>query len=266
MTLSAKFKVLEKLAIDNSPALLTAVGVVGTIATAVLTHKAATKSERMLQDNLDQLIDIHGSANQIFKAGAYPDKKTKVKLVWKNYIPPVVVGGLTITSIVGSHRIGSKRAAALAAAYTLSERTFTEYREKVTQKFGESKHRQVQDEIAQDRINANPISESNVVIIGTGDAMCYDMLSGQYFRGSVEGIRKAANNVNYMILHNGYASLTEFYHEIGLAPTDLSEELGWNQDNLIDLDFSGVVGSDGQPCLAFRFQVKPIRNYSRIHP
>ncbi len=252
MTLSVKLKMLEKMAIDNSPMLLTAVGVVGTVATAVLTHRAATRLEQ------DRILPGIGDSPL--------SRKELVKNHWKLYIPPVVVGTLTITSIVGSHRIGSKRAAALAAAYTLSERSFSEYREKVVEKFGETKHRQVQDEVAQDQVNANPISESNVVIMGSGDVMCYDYMSGRYFRSSVEGMRKAANNVNYMILHNGYAPLTEFYNEIGLDPTELSDELGWNQDNLIELDFSAVVGSDGQPCLAYRFQVKPIRGYSRIHP
>jgi len=254
-----KFKHLEKLALDNSPLLLTAVGVAGVVATAVLTHRAATKSERMLF-NAQQ--DKHDKRTNEFDY--ILTRKESFNVVWKNYIPPVLVGTLTVTSIVGANRIGSKRAAALAAAYTLSERSFEEYRAKVVEKIGENKARAVQDEIAQDRVRANPPGE--VILVGTGDVRCCDLMSMRYFQSSVEGLRKAANEVNFQILHNGYASLTDFYNEVGLSATELSEELGWNQDNLLELEFSSVLAEDGQPCLAYRFQVKPIRGYHRIHP
>lgn len=257
ISLASRLKQIEKFAIDNSPTILTTIGVIGTIGTAVLTHKSATKASRQLDEDFRNL-DLHermGVSN-----------KDKVKLVWKLYIPPVVVGGLTITAVVSANRIGSKRAAALAAAYTISEKAYSEYREKVIEKFGDTKERNMREELAQDQVNRLPQNEGNVVIVGSGDTLCCDLFSGRYFRSSTEALRKAANEVNFLILHNGYASLTDFYNEIGISRTDVSDEIGWNQDKLLELDISAVVNEAGQPCLAFRFQVHPVRGYYRIHP
>lgn len=257
ISLAIRVKQIEKFAVDNSPTILTTIGALGTIGTAILTHKAATKASQMLADDFRNL-DMHEQMAM--------GKKDKLKLVWTAYIPPVVVGGLTITAVVSANRIGSKRAAAIAAAYTISEKAYTEYRDKVVEKFGDQKERNMREELAQDQVNRNPQNENNVVIVGDGEVLCCDLFSGRYFRSSVESLRKAANEVNFLILHNGFASLTDFYNEIQINRTDVSDEIGWNQDKLLELDISAVVNEEGQPCVAFRFQVHPVRGYYRIHP
>src|ERR1700741_3899925 len=139
---------VEKFSIDNSPTILTTIGVIGTISTAVLTHKAATRAEIIATDAMHDIRP--GKAD-----GPY-SKKLHLKLVWKEYFPPIAAGAFTITAIVFANRIGSKRAAALAAAYTLSERGFQEYREKIVEKMGANKEQAARDEIAQQQVNARP--------------------------------------------------------------------------------------------------------------
>jgi len=251
------FKQIEKLAVDNSPLILTVVGVVGTITTAVLTHRAATKTTffLMMEDEDRQQAGL-----------ASRTKKEVVEVTWKNYIPPAIVGTLTITSIVGANRIGTRRAAALASAYAVSERAYSEYREKVIEKIGDSKERAVRDEIAQDRVTKNPPAEDNVVIVGTGDVLCCDLFTGRYFNSAIEELKKAQNDTNYQILHNGYASVTDFYDRIGLPRTDVSDQLGWNQDKLLELEFTTCMTEDGRPCIAYRFHSAPLRSFDRLHP
>lgn len=258
MSLALRAKQLEKFAIDNSPTLLTSFGVIGTIGTALLTHRAATTAEMIYENEL---------SGRLKQTDPEPfTKSDRVKLVWKLYIPPVMLGSLTIAAIIGANHIGSKRAAAVAAAYTISEKAFAEYREKVVEKIGDSKERSVRDDLARDQVAKNPQSESNVVVMGTGDVLCCDLFSGRYFNSSVEELKKAQNDTNYQVLNDSYASLSDFYDRVGLPRTDYSEEVGWNQDKLLDLEFSAVIAEDGRPCVTYRFQVQPIRGYHRLHP
>lgn len=253
--ISFKLKALEKLAIDNSPALLTAIGVAGTIGTAILTHKAATKAAHKL------IVE-----DAALPAGApVLTRKEIFQSTWKLYIPPVTSGTVTIGCIVMANRIGTKRAAALAAAYTLSEKAYTEYREKVIEKIGENQEKKVRTEIVEERLRRDPLSESNVVVVGSGDVRCYELYTGRYFNSSVEAIKRAVNEVNYQINTHGYASLSDFYTHIGLPHTAVSDEIGWTSDKLMDVDFTSVLSEDGQPCVAINFQTGPVRDYHRFH-
>jgi hypothetical protein len=109
---------------DNATTILTGTGVVGTVATAVLTAKASfAASEKLILEEANYAVehDGHGGFNT----------KDKIKVVWPLYIPPVAVGSATVASIVLANRMSAQRAAALAAAYGLAESRLQEYRGKV---------------------------------------------------------------------------------------------------------------------------------------
>lgn len=255
-----KLKNIEKFAIDNSPTILTTIGVLGVVGTAVLTHKAATKAALIVREEEDKLWSTHPLPHTEVEG------KERVKLTWKLYISPVAAGGVTVGCIIMANRIGSKRAAAVAAAYAISEKAYSEYREKVVEKIGEAKERNIRDEVAHDQIARNPQSESNVVIVGNGNVLCCDLFSMRYFDSSVEDLKKAQNDTNYQVLNDSYASLSDFYDRVGLPRTDVSDEIGWNCDKLMELEFTTVLSEDGRPCVAFRFQAHPIRGYHSLHP
>lgn len=256
----AMLKQAEKFTIDNSPGILTAMGVVGTVATAVLTHKAATKAERILALEYDtRLRESRVPGDEVIT------RKESVALVWKLYIAPVSAGTITIGCIFGANHIGTRRAAAIAAAYTITEKAYEEYKERVVETIGESKERAIRDDIAQRRVDANPLNENNVVIVGTGDVRCMDTWSGRYFESYVEEIKRAMNQVNYLVNSHGYATLTDFYDAVGLSRTQESDEIGWSSDKLLDLTFSTAMSEDGRPCVTFTFTVTPVRDHRRFH-
>lgn len=245
----------QRLISDRSPLILTAVGVTGTITTAVLSGKASFKAADLIQRHNEEQ-DIHD---------LWMDPKEKVKLVWKLYIPPAATLALTISSIVFANQIGTRRAAAIAAAYGVSEKAFSEYKEKVLEKMGENKERGIRDEVAQDRVTKNPPVDSLVVMTGAGDVLCYESYTGRYFLSSMEALKSAQNNLNYVINNNYYASLSDFFDLIGLERTKLSDEVGWNSDELLEVNFSTTLAEGGKPCLVLDFKVVPIREYSRVH-
>lgn len=236
---------VQKLVIDSSPQLLTAVGVVGTITTAVLTGRAGFRAAQILAEQ-----------------DPYADAKLKTELVWKEFIPPAVTGTLTVVSIVAADRVSSSRAAGIAAAYSLTERAFEEYRNKTADHLGAKKERVLRDEIAQDRVQAAPMT-MQVVPFGA-DVLCFDEYSGRFFQGNMEDIKAAENLINHQIIHNTYATLTDYYSHIGLERTQFSDEVGWCSTELMKLEFSSVL-KDDKPCLAIGFRTEPVRDYYNFH-
>lgn len=255
-------KKAQQLLAENASTFLTAGGVAGTVGTAVLTGRASFKAAEIIRDKevaelAEELVDGEPPDHTMGL-----DTKSKVFLVWPLFLPPIGLGGVTITSIIMAHRISAAKAAALAVAYGLIERDFDEYKEKALEKLGVGKEQKLRDEIAQDRVNANP-PDKQVVILAGGDVLCYDMLTGRYFQSTVENIKKAENRLNHALLNHDYASLSEFYEEIGLAPTSYTDEVGWNsaRDGTVEVRFSTAMSQDDKPCVAVDFNTAPHPDY-----
>ncbi len=256
MTLSKLAKQAEKLITDNSPLILTAIGVTGTITTAYLTGRASFKAAEIIAEAENE---SYGFENRPL------DIKEKVNLTWKLYLPAIGVGSTTIVCIVGANRIGTRRAAAMAAAYSLSEKAFTEYKDKVAEKIGAIKETKIRDSIAQDKVDQKPVTQSQVIVTSGGEVLCFDVFSGRYFMSSMEALKKAQNDLNYQINNNYYASLSDFYDLLGLQRIPLSDDVGWNSDQLLELSFTTTMSDDQRPCLAINFHTVPVRNYFRLN-
>jgi Family of unknown function (DUF6353) len=248
----------------HSPTLLTAVGVGGTVVTSVLTGRATFKAANIISQE-EQVSLAEWREGETVKPPHEFSKTEKVKLVWKLYIPPVVSGALTIASIITANKISSTRIAALTVAAGVSERAFQEYKDKVIEKLGEKQDEKIRDEVAQDRINANPPRSGEVLIAGSGDVLCYDMLTGRYFHSTVEDLKRAENRINYELVHFMHASLSMFYEEIGLPPTPYTDSVGWNMNNHMEIRLSTVMSTDNRPCIAVDFSKPPIAEYADRH-
>jgi len=251
MSFSDIFKRLGRFTADNSPTILTALGAAGAVTTAVLAGKATMKVSRILYD----------------KEQFEPRELTrldKLKIAWPHYIPAIGVGCMTVGCIIMANGISTRRAAGLATAFALSERAFDEYKDKVVEKLGDSKERDLRDEIAQDRITKTS-NLGDTIIVGEGSVLCFENFTGRYFLSSMEELKRAQNNVNYKVLNDNYASLTDLYNEIdGLARTSYSDEVGWNTDRLLELVFSATITEGGKPCIVVDYHVSPIREYFRL--
>jgi hypothetical protein len=238
-------------------------GVTGVVTTAYLTGRASVKATRLI-DEVEKLHADHRKANGPDDENSPLTSKEKFMLVWPHYVAPVGVGCTTITAIIMSNHTASKKIAALTVASGISERAFQEYKAKVVEKIGAKQETAVRDEIAQDRINNQPPSTSQIVMAGAGEVLCHDMLTGRYFMSDMEKLRQAMNNTNYEIIAHDYASLSFFYDQIGLAPTAYSDYVGWRCDDHPDLTFSTVLSPDGRPCIAIDFDSQPHPEYSHL--
>lgn len=231
----------------RSPEILTGIGIAGMISTAVLAVKATPKAMELIEEKkreewLDKLSPVE-----------------MVKVAWKPYIPAIVTCVTSTACLIGASSVNAKRNAALATAYKLSETALTEYREKVIETIGEKKERTVRDKVAEERVKKNPVSKNEVIITGNGKTLCFDPISGRYFMCSIETIKRAENTLNKQMLHDisGYVSLNEFYDEIGLDHTSVGDDLGWNTDKIIDIDFSSQLNDNGEPSVVLDYLVAP---------
>jgi Family of unknown function (DUF6353) len=254
---------------DNSTVILTGMGVSGTVATAVLTARASFKAADILakeQEAADTELRItlekDPDAPVIIPAGKL-SKTEKVMKVWPLYIPPAITCTTTIAAIVVSHRISSKKIAALAIASGISERALQEYKDKLVERLGEKQARNVRDEIAQDRVTKDPVTGKEVILTGNGEVLCYDNYTGRYFMSTIEDIKRAENKINFEMVNFMSASLTQFYDEIGLPPTTLSDNVGWNINNRVEVEYSTTMSTDGRPCISIDFIRAPIFDYDR---
>jgi hypothetical protein len=245
----------------DTQTMLTGMGITGVVTTAYFAGRGSFKAAEILERE---------NQRRIATAMEGPDKeepllstKEKAKLVWPCYVPAIGVGATTITSIVLANHTASKKIAALTVASGISERALHEYKTKVIEKIGENKERTIRDEIAQDRVNKNPPTNTQVLMASEGDVLCFDQITGRYFMSTMEKIRRAENRINFEIINHMYASLSAFYDEVGLAPTTYSDEVGWNGNEVFEVKISTVLSPDNRPCLAVDFARAPFPEYSR---
>ncbi len=238
---------------ENAPEILTALGVAGVATTSYLSAKAGYESALVLEKSLT-LDDTRPTEEKPFKE--------KAKETWRLYIPTVVSGAGTVACIIFASKGNAKRTAAAVTAYSVTERAFSEYREKVAEqlKLSEAKQQKAIDAVAQDRVNALPPVQGQVIVLGRGEVLCCELYTGRYFRSEMEALRKAQNDVNHWIVMNRRSTLDDFYSLLDLPGTSDSGHLGWEDDELMDITFSAVLTPDNEPCLAFNYNyVRPLR-------
>ena len=171
-----------------SPQILTGIGVAGMITTVVLAVKATPKALELIEDKKEELD---------------ADKLTivdTVKAAWKPYVPAAVTGVLSTVCIIGGNAVGTRRTAALAAAYKISETALHEYKDAIVETVGEEKAKEVKEKIVQNKLDKNPVVEKQIIVTNKGTFLCYDSLSGRYFQSDIETIRKAQNDINDYLL------------------------------------------------------------------
>lgn len=238
----------------NAPAILTGVAVAGTLTTAFLAGNAGWKAARAI--DLEELRQGHPITGPIRLSN-----KERAKIVWPLFIPAVGVGTMTVACVLGANHLHGQRAAALAGAYSLSQKAFEEYRAKVLERTSPVKEQQVRDSIAQDQIDRNPPTHSEIVIMPDADQVCYDSMTGRYFTTTSEKLRSAENKFNKLLLDNGYGSMNEFHDLLGLRNTTTGEELGWTSDRLLELHITTTMDDKQAPCLSLGYVHGPIANY-----
>lgn len=232
----------------ESPSILTGLSVAGVFTTAILSINATPKALILIETEKRETGNTTLTKLEI------------VKIVWKCYIPPALVAFITAACIIGANSINHRRNAALASIYTITENALREYQKKVIDVIGENKEEKIRDEIAQDRLDNDPLCRKEVIVTGRGETLFYDALSGRYFKSDMESIRRLQNDFNWSILnHEMYKPLNDFYEHLGLEGTEVGRIMGWTIDSgNLDIKFSAKI-ADGQPCIVLDYKTFPVK-------
>ena len=242
-SLANAFKYTDK----NRASLYSGVAIIGTIGTAYLAAKATAKAIEVINNHKETNEEPEETLDKI---------KEYAPLVWRFYIPAAFSAAATITAIGWSNSVNGRKTAAAVSAYTLTEKAFSEYKEKVVEEIGVKKEQNIRDQIVEEKLK--DFSDS-LILPGSGDVLCCEMYTRRYFMSDMETLRKAQNDINMEILDQYYVTLDYFYSLINLSTTSHSGELGWDSDRLLELEFSTTLTENGKPCLTFCYNyLKPI--------
>ena len=242
---------VERVLTKYSPGILTGIGITGMIGATFMAVKATPKALYLIETKKEE---------------AEVEELTSVETIktcWKCYIPAALTTVVSAACLIGASTVSAKRNAALATAYSISEAALREYQEKVVEVIGEKKEKAVRDAVAKDQIERDPVTKSEVVIIDSNsNTLCYEPLSGRYFKSTIDKIKKAEIKLDRQMIQEMYVSLNDFYWEIGLDGTDLGDKMGWNlSKGYMDLSFSSQLADDGTPCAVIVYGIPPVYDY-----
>lgn len=194
-----------------SPTILTALGAVGTVFTAVAAAKAAPDALELKRTAQKEKGDEKLTFFEIVKAEA------------PAYIPAAAIGAGTIGCIFGANALSRKQQAALTSAYALLDQTYRKYKDKVRSLFGEVGDHMVEKAVEQDEKNAEddrpPWNEVQTFYLEP---------YGKFFERTMEQVYQAEYWINRNFVGFGRVTLNEFLDLLDLEHVKDGDELGWN--------------------------------------
>jgi hypothetical protein len=244
--------ILEK----NSPNILLGLGLSGFVSTVVMAISATPKAVRLVDNNRGLRPNVNKPDGYTYRP--IIDKKDIFKLTWRLYVPTALMGAASIGLIVASHMVTKHRYAALAGMYGVTKTALSEYQKKVIEIVGDKKARKIDDELVEDKIKAAKNPSADMLVLGESEVLCFDVVTGRYFKAKIEGIKKVVNELNYRLLQDMFVTLDDFYSELGLDNIKDGNMQGWSvDDGPIDLRFSSKLTKEGTPCLVVDYSASP---------
>ena len=242
----------------HSPEILVVAGVVGTVASAVIACKATTKIDSVLDETKKKVDKIHDGVEkgyientetqqrveyyQVDGKKYFTNVYTQTALKFaKLYAPAVVLGALSITSIVASNNILRKRNVAIAATYAAVNKGFKEYRGRVIERFGEQVDHELKHNIKSETVTEIVVDEDgnekaverNVVTADSGDeySCVFDETSPAFDRNYADAndffLSAEQNYANDLLRARGHLFLNEVRDRLGLPRTPAGQVVGW---------------------------------------
>lgn len=261
-----------------SPEILMVAGIVGTVTAAVTACKATLKVKDVMSEKEELQNDIHKYLENPDVDYTEEDSKedltkvyaqTGVKLI-KLYAPSVVLGGVSIASIVMGQKILKKRNIALAAAYTAIDKGFKKYRANVVERFGERvdkelryniKAKEVEKKITDKNGKEKTVKEIQYDIEGnpleniSEFARFFDEATSTEHHKDAEYnlmfLRRQQDYANEVLKAKGHLFLNDVYEMLGIPKTKAGQVVGWiydeknpNGDNFVDFGIYRLSGNE----------------------
>lgn len=231
----------------NSSTILTCVGALGVVGTAVVSGQASTKAVRMLEE-----------AKQ--EKGSDLTKLEVVKIAGPIYIPTVLLSASTIACIFGANALNKRKQSAMMSAYALLDASFKEYKSKVQELYGDDADINIRNEIAKDKYDI-----CDIELVGE-ELLFYDEYSQRYFNTTMENVLRAEMLLNKDLQRHGYTCINELYSLLNIPEMDFGDFLIWSTNRLtesksyawIEFNHMKVEMEDGMECYILEILTEPI--------
>lgn len=234
----------------HSPAMLSVIGGVGVVATAVLASQETLRVKEVVEPHVENLELISATLEDESKQYSDQDALHDRTVIYtrlgrdllKLYAPALIVGVLTVASIAASHCISAKRIAGLTAAYGALDQSYRRYRGRVEQALGEEGMKeldtkireQAKKDIAERRkpdADISEIGDSVFDLAGASQyAVLYDENAATWNKNrnlSTSILRAQESYANDLLNCRGYVMLNEVYAGLGLPQTSAGAVVGW---------------------------------------
>lgn len=258
-----------------SPTIAVVGGVAGGIYAAVKACKRTLYVDAILDEAKKKVEAIHEVADNPENAVIYPENKkhhdlalvyltTGLKLL-DNYKEPLIVGGLSIASILGGHFKMVKRAAALGAAATVATNALRSYRKAVQEEIGPEKETDIYYGLEKTKVEETFVDETtgkektkkvdafvvNETKAISPDAMIFDIGNPNYVKGdpnyNVDFLTSQELWLTQKLERQGWLFENEARMALGYKPTKMGQVRGWIYDpddptraNCVDLGISHI--------------------------
>lgn len=238
-----------------SPEILVVAGVIGTVVSAVMACKATTKVNDILEQHKEDVEKIHTVSKDEKYADEYTesDMKKDLTIVYaqtvlkfaKLYGPAVLLGGLSITGILTSNNILRKRNIAIATAYAALDKSFKGYRERLTERYGETVDRELKYGIKAQKIEETVVDENGktkktktIVPVVENEknsvyARFFDETNPNWEKNpdyNLMFLRAQENYANQRLRADGYLFLNDVYESLGIPKCSIGQVVGWIYD------------------------------------
>lgn len=266
---SGSLNTLKSFVTANSPVLLVGAAITGVVTTGVLAAKAGYEARGRVDDaELEKMLNnatsdtVEDMRQQMQEPFNRLTTQEKAQLTAPLYVAPVIAAGTSIAAVTGVHVIHNKRHAAMAGLYAMATSRLDDVQEKAEELLGAKKSQQLQNDVAQKNVDRNGFTDNQVLLTGTGDQLFYDSFTDRWFVSSVNEVEAAVNNLNEMIVHDGHASLNDWYDCVGLKGIPIGDTLGWRAEQ-IAIGFSSVLTKEQNPAVSYHFRTQPKEGYNR---
>ena len=241
---------------NHTPEMLMVAGTGAFIATIVMAVKSSPDIEDTFEDALKESNRL-GMAKP--KQVAYISVKVAPKAA-----PTILMGASTLACFYGAHHIQTKRQIALASLYTMASQTLNTYQEKVIEEFGEEKHKSIIEKVLAEDEPIKDVGDDPDIYEGSGETLCYDRVTGRYFKSSPERIREAEGKISTRLIDEMWVPLNYFYECLGLDDFSfIGEAIGWDvQLCLPRIEFRSMLDECNRPCLALIYNTTVLNSNS----
>ena len=233
--------------VKHSPEILMGLGIAGVITSTVLACRSTLKVQEILdykEENMNNIKEVLDEGREDYtEEDARKDKTiimtTTAIRIMKLYIPSVIIGAGSIACLLESHNVMRNRNAGLAAALAATTESFKQYRERVTEKYGDEVDKEMRYGIKKEKKEKDGKKTKEEIVVGCDEKE----LSGyaRYFNENninwsddpqfnLMFLRQNQNWANDKLISQGYLYLNDVYEALGFPKSKAGQVVGWVYD------------------------------------